>query len=203
MGLQLRKKHFWAVIVSKFTIGLWCFAGWCPWMSGYIRNISFWAIGSLLAGRLKAFKRMSFRLPFSSKQSSWFIFSTGKPRTFPIINKLVFEQLNRILKHFEQIAVGTRSGIDFSKGKSGGRISGFMLAENGMLEMLEASENESVENTSPFSGQIVDALCEESNTAPETKVFSIYGNLNNFIRRCLVNPRYFECELNVLKIRIY
>lgn len=89
------------------------------------------------------------RLSHPNKSSYSTTVSSVKPETFPMIKKMVFEQLNRFLKDSEWRTSETRSRIHFSKWECGGKLSG-CFTENGILGMMEVADYDSIENVPPF-----------------------------------------------------
>lgn len=49
-----------------------------------------------------------------------------------------------------------------------------IFTESGLIEMLQASDVESLDKVSPFVGAITDRSCEQSTTSPVTKVCTNY-----------------------------
>lgn len=126
---------------------------------------------------------------------------TGVPRPFNFIRKEVLHTLNKLLACIQRSSSGYGLQVDFSKGETSGRLSGF-FTEDGVIGMLQAKHFDTVDMVAPFLGAIVDMCCGSEEKTPVTKTYVAYTDLSDFIFRRRLHPSWDEEELGTLGEKI-
>lgn len=121
----------------------------------------------------------------------------GLPRSFNTIRKEILHCLNKLLRNVQRSSSGYGLHVDFSKGETAGRLSGF-FTETGVVGMLEAQNFDTLDMVAPFLGAVVDTCCGTEEKAPVTNTYVAYSELLDFIYRRRTYPSWNEAELGVL-----
>lgn len=110
----------------------------------------------------------------------------GNMRLFKSIKHTVLLTLNAFLERCFNRAPGHGLMVDFSKTENSGRLTG-LFNENGLHEMLKASDFDAIDNVSPVLDGFVDALCSLCRSAKVTSAMTEYVDMVNFMFRRHMN----------------
>lgn len=76
-------------------------------------------------------------------------YQSSNPKPYDVIQKFVFKLKNKLLKKFDSEEMGNGKMADFSKGRNGGRITGF-FTETISLGMIEEKNYKNFDLVAPF-----------------------------------------------------
>lgn len=122
----------------------------------------------------------------NSQRKKTSIFFTSEERIrFSVIWKFVLSQTILFLKEIESSSSRDGLNIYHSDRESVNKLSGFHT-ETGLLGMLEATNFNSIDTVSSFSGATANHTCGNGKNAPKTKAFTRYiDNLQTIYKRGL------------------
>lgn len=93
------------------------------------------------------------------------------PRTLKSIQNVVLHTMNAYLSKIDSSYKGEQTHGNFSKGKTGGRLSVF-FTESGIMGMLRGKDYYAIDRVYPFSGAILYLCCGLTDSAPVMNTFT-------------------------------
>lgn len=123
--------------------------------------------------------------------------SNGDPKPLSQIKRIFLSEVNEFLRLVAKQSPGSGLQVDFSKANKTRNTSG-LFVEEGLIGMLEASDNNRIDHVSPVLDAIVDVFCENDYKALVTKVLTLYSDINTTLKRKLTLPCWADEELSKL-----
>ena len=185
--------------LSGFTPALHHF----PFM-GIIRDLdvfqihSFESLHNFYLGISKLLKvACSDRLRDETLQTFVLRLKNGQARTFGSVRSLILSGVNHILRGIQEDSPMPNLRVDYSVSTKSWRYNGIFL-EDGLVGLLQAKDFQSLDMVFPIVGGFIDRCCGEVSDCPNTRVFTKYSDVLNFVFRRRLKLGWVEEELEEL-----